>query len=219
MRSQRQTAFELVIDAAHASAFQALSRLANVLFVATPAQAFTYLPEAKKNDPMVANVVDPLHVSQLTDQLVFGLDRLLDSPAEVEQIESLARSGKLPSVLAYVLARALALGAPVDFVANTGVGSPPVVHFHGFKVVRRRATAPRHHRRAPPATRRRPRRHPPATPPEPADPPLTTFPPDHALRRRKPPSRRRKIPPPPEIHSRPSSPPIPTPTPRARTRC
>jgi VCBS repeat-containing protein len=135
VRSQTHTAFEFVIDAAHASAFQALSHLANVLFVATPTQAFTYLPEAKKNDPILRNVVDPQHVSQLTDQLVFGIDRLIDSPLEVEQIESLAGSGKLPSVLAYVLARALALGAPVDFVANAGVGSPPIVHFHGFKVI------------------------------------------------------------------------------------
>jgi VCBS repeat-containing protein len=159
MRAHGQTAFELVIDAAHASAFQDLSRLANVLFVATPAQAFTYLPEAKKADPILKNVVDPQHVSQLTDQLVFGIDRLIDSPLEVEQIDSLARSGKLPSVLAYVVARALVLGAPVDFVANAGVGSPPVVHFHGFKIV-------------PPAT-------PPATPPvtpgttPPTTPPIT----------------------------------------------
>ena len=30
------------------------------------------------------------------------------------------------------MARAFALGAPVDFVAGSGVGSPPSVHFHGF---------------------------------------------------------------------------------------
>src|SRR5262249_48299522 len=49
MSSQRGVHFELVIDAAHASGFQNLSNLPNVLLVGTPASPFTYLPEAKEN--------------------------------------------------------------------------------------------------------------------------------------------------------------------------
>ncbi len=53
MSAQRETAFELVIDAAHASGFQALSRLANVLFVATPARPSPTSPRCAENDPLV----------------------------------------------------------------------------------------------------------------------------------------------------------------------
>jgi VCBS repeat-containing protein len=128
--------FELVLDAPYTAAFQSLERIENVLLVASAVApdggSFTYLPEARVGGRLVSNHTNPLHVLQLTDRLAFGLDRVIDRRAEVAQLVSLNRLGKLPSVLAYVVARAFALGGPVDFVARTGVGSAPSVHFHGF---------------------------------------------------------------------------------------
>ena len=128
--------FELVLDAAHSSVFQGLASLRNVLLVATPTApgggSFTYLPEALVDGRLMPNQTNPLHLLQLTDRLAFGLDRVIGSPAEVAQIQSLSQAGKLPSAMAYLLARAFALGAPVDFAAGTGVGSPPQVTTNGF---------------------------------------------------------------------------------------
>ena len=128
--------FELVLDAPYTSAFQSLEGIKNMLLVASPVApgggSFTYLPDARVGGRLVANDTNPLHILQLTDRLAYGLDRVIDNPAEVAQLEALNQAGKLPSVLAFILARALALGGPVDFVARTGVGSPPSVHFHGF---------------------------------------------------------------------------------------
>ena len=128
--------FELVLDAPFTSPFGSLEGIKNVLLVASPVApgggSFTYLPEARVGGRLVANDTNPLHILQLTDRLAYGLDRVIDNPAEVAQLEALNQAGKLPSVLAYILARAFALGGPVDFVARTGVGSPPSVHFHGF---------------------------------------------------------------------------------------
>ena len=132
MTSEHGVNFELVIDAAHASGFQSLSGLANVLLVATPGSPFTYLPEASENGRLVTNDVNPFHILQLTDRLAFGIDRIVNSSAEVSQMQSLASSDELPSALAYVLARGFALGGDVDFVTNSGVGLPPIVKFHGF---------------------------------------------------------------------------------------
>ena len=132
MTAHRGTRFELVIDAAHASDFQRLSKLANVLLVATPSSPFTYLPEVIEGDPLVANNTNPFHILQLTDRLAFGLDRVIDNPLEVAQMQSLDRSGKLPSALAYLVARAFADGGGVDFVTGSGLGSPPVVTTNGF---------------------------------------------------------------------------------------
>ncbi|MBV8945956.1 MAG: cadherin-like domain-containing protein [Solirubrobacterales bacterium] len=128
--------FELVLDAPYAAAFEALEGIGNVLLVAAPLApgggSFTYLPEARVGGRLVANDTNPLHILQLTDRLVYGLDRVIDTPAEVAQLQTLDDAGKLPSVLAYIVARAFALGAPVDFVARSGLGSAPSVHFHGF---------------------------------------------------------------------------------------
>ena len=128
--------FELVLDAPHASAFQSLEGIRNVLLVAAAVApgdvSFTYLPEARVGGRLIADDTNPLHILQLTDRLAYGLDRVIDNPSEVAQLEALRRAGKLPSPLAYIVARAFALGAPVDFVARSGVGSPPSVHFHGF---------------------------------------------------------------------------------------
>jgi VCBS repeat-containing protein len=132
LTSEHRVNFELVIDAAHASGFQSLSGLDNVLLVATPGSPFTYLPEASENGHLVTNDVNPFHILQLTDRLAFGIDQMVNSSAEVTQMQSLANSGKLPSALAYVLARGFALGGDVDFVTNSGVGLPPIVKFHGF---------------------------------------------------------------------------------------
>ena len=128
--------FELVLDAAHSSVFQGLASLRNVLLVATPMApgggSFTYLPEALVDGSLMPNQTNPLHLLQLTDRLAFGLDRVIGSAAEVAQIQSLSQAGKLRSAMAYLLARAFALGAPVDFVAGAGVGSPPQVTTNGF---------------------------------------------------------------------------------------
>ena len=128
--------FELVLDAPHSSGFQALIGLRNVLLVATPRApgggSFTYLPEALIGGRVVANRTDPLRLLQLTDRLAFGLDRVIGDSAEVAQIRSLYRAGRIPSAMAYLLARAFALGGSVDFAAGAGVGSPPQTTTSGF---------------------------------------------------------------------------------------
>ena len=128
--------FELVLDAPYTGAFQSLEAIKNVLLVASPVApgggSFTYLPDALVGGRVIANDTNPLHILQLTDRLAYGLDRVIDNPAEVAQLEALNKAGKLPSVLAYILARGFALGGPVDFVARTGVGSAPRIRFHGF---------------------------------------------------------------------------------------
>jgi VCBS repeat-containing protein len=128
--------FEFVIDAAHASGFQTLVGLANVLLVATPSApgggSFTYLPEARIGGKLVANGTNPLRLLQLTDRLAFGLDNAIGDACEVSQLQSLTKSGKLRSALAYLLARGFSRGGAVDFAANSGVGSPPRVQTHGF---------------------------------------------------------------------------------------
>ena len=136
VRSHRGVRFELILDAPHAGAFHSLTQLGNVLLVATPVApaggSFTYLSGVSQNGTMVANDTNPLHLLQLTDRLAFGIDQVIDNPLEVAQMQSLAQEGKLPSPLAYLLARAFGLGAPVDFVANSGAGSPPDVQTQGF---------------------------------------------------------------------------------------
>ena len=128
--------FEFVIDAAHASGFQSLVGLPNVLLVATPSAAggrsFTYLPEARIGGRLVANDTNPLRLSQLTDRLAFGLDNAIGNACEVSQLQSLTKSGQLRSALAYLLARGFSAGGAVDFVANSGVGAPPQVQTRGF---------------------------------------------------------------------------------------
>ena len=134
--SHRGARFELVLDAPHTAAFHSLSRLPNVLLVATPVApsggSFTYLSGASVNGTMVANDTNPLHLLQLTDRLAFGIDQVIDSRLEVGQMQSLAQTGNLPSALAYLVARAFGLGATVDFAANSGAGSPPAVQTQGF---------------------------------------------------------------------------------------
>jgi hypothetical protein len=88
------------------------------------------LPEARVGGALRRNDTNPLRLIQLTDRLVYGLDQVIDDPSEETQAEALARSGK--SALAYFLARALARGGPVDWVARAGVGSPPAVRVSGF---------------------------------------------------------------------------------------
>ena len=128
--------FELVLDAPHSSAFQALAHLRNVLLVATPRApgggSFTYLPEALIDGKLLPNRTDPLHLLELTGRLAFGLDAVIRNAAEVAQIQSLSRAGRLPSAMAYLLARAFDLGAPVDFPAVVGIGSPPQLTTNGF---------------------------------------------------------------------------------------
>ena len=128
--------FELVVDAPHSSGFQSLVGLANVLLVATPKApgggSFTYLPEARIGGRLVANNTNPLRLLQLTDRLVYGLDNAIGDSCEVSQLQSGIQSGQLRSALAYLLARGFSRGGAVDFVANSGVGSPPRVQTHGF---------------------------------------------------------------------------------------
>ena len=218
--------FELVIDAAHAAGFQALSRLANVLLVATPASPFTYLPEVRENDPLVRDVVNPLHIPQLTDRLAFGIDRVIDSPLEVEQIAVARPLGQAP-VGPRLRGRAGVLARSAGRLRRRTRASDrrPVVHFHGFRVVCRRAL--RRLRRPPPALRRplpSSRRRNPVVPPATVAPPLTPVPPPATPvpPPENPPPAAGKSRPPPENPSLrrppPSSPPIPTPTPRARAR-
>jgi len=125
VRSHPGVHFELVIDAPHTSGFQGLVGLGNVLLVATPTAlgggSFTYLPEALISGKLVVNQTNPLHLPQLTDRFAFGLDRVIGSSAEVSQLQALLAAGKLPSALAYLLARAFEPGGPVDF--TTGLGS------------------------------------------------------------------------------------------------
>ncbi len=132
--SEPQTTFKLVIDAPFASGFQQLAGAGNVVLVATPVaprgRSFTYLPEARVGGALRRNDTNPLRLIQLTDRLVYGLNQVIDDPCEETRAEALARSGK--SALAYFLARALARGGPVDWVARTGVGSPPEVRVSGF---------------------------------------------------------------------------------------
>ena len=114
LSSHRDVNFELVLDAAQASGFQALGALSNVLLVATPVApgggSFTYLPEARVGGRLVANDTNPLHLLQLTDRLAFGLDRVIDDSREVSQLQTLRQSGRLPSALAYLVARAFDRG-------------------------------------------------------------------------------------------------------------
>ena len=134
--ARRTTRFELILDAPHAAVFHDLSKLRNVLLVATPVApdggSFTDLTGASENGALIANNVNPLHLLQLTDQVSFGLDQVIDNPLEVSQMQTLAQAGKLPSALAFLLARAFGLGAPVDFATNVGAGAPPVVETQGF---------------------------------------------------------------------------------------
>ena len=136
LSSHRGVRFELVLDAPHTGGFHSLSRLPNVLLVATPVAprggSFTYLSGASLNGTMVSNDTNPLHLLQLTDRLAFGIDQVIDNPLEVAQMQSLAQAGNLPSALAYLVARAFGLGAAVDFAANSGAGSPPAVQIQGF---------------------------------------------------------------------------------------
>jgi hypothetical protein len=107
-----------------------------VLEVVTPVApgggSFTYLPEASVGGKLLANDTNPLRLLQLTDRLAFGVDSLVSSSCEASQARSLAQSGKLPSLLAYLIARSFDLGGAVDFVARSGVGSSPQVQTHGF---------------------------------------------------------------------------------------
>lgn len=134
--AHRRVHFELVLDAAHAGAFRALLSLANVLLVATPIApdggAFTYLPAVRIGHRMWRNDTNPLHLLQLTDRLVFGIDEVIADPAEVAQMRSLRAAGRLPSAMAYLLARALARGGDVDFVGGSGAGGTPDVQVQGF---------------------------------------------------------------------------------------
>src|SRR5262249_46085996 len=93
VRAPPNVDFELVLDAPHTAAFQALEAIGNraarsaaagprahVLLVAAPrvpgGGSFTYLPEARVGGRLVANDTNPLHVLQLTDRLAYGLRRV-----------------------------------------------------------------------------------------------------------------------------------------------
>lgn len=132
--AERGVTFTLVIDAPSAAGFQQLTRLRNVRVVATPVGpaggSFTFLPEAVVGGTLRRNDTNPAGVLQLTDRLVFGLAEVIDDPCEVTAAAARQRAGT--SALADLVARALARGGAVDWVARSGVGSPPEVRTTGF---------------------------------------------------------------------------------------
>jgi VCBS repeat-containing protein len=132
--------FEFVVDAPHSSGFQALSRLKNVLMVATPRApakgSFAYLPQVLVGRRMLSNDTDPLHLLELTNSLGVGLARVIDSSAEVAQLQTVARSHKVPSALAYLLARGFARGSSADFPVQAHVALAPLITLNGFKAPR-----------------------------------------------------------------------------------
>jgi VCBS repeat-containing protein len=136
VRSHPKVRFELVVDSPRASGFHALGAMKNVLLVVTPAASgggsFTYLPEALVGGKLLANTSNPLHLLQLTDRIVFGITTVVFDPAEVAQMQSLSWAGRVSSALAYLIARALDRGAPVDYGTGAGVTPPPVVQTNGF---------------------------------------------------------------------------------------
>ena len=142
--SEPRTTFKLVIDAPFASGFQQLAGAGNVVLVATPVstrgRSFTYLPEARVGGALRRNDSNPLRLIQLTDRLVYGLKRVIEDPCEETRAGALARSGK--SALAYFLARALARGGPVDWVARVGSALRPKSESRALPMPRRSARRP-----------------------------------------------------------------------------
>lgn len=129
LRAHRDLTFKVVVDAPYAVDFaERLAGEGNALIVATPggsrARTFSYLPEVElPGGRLRRHPGNPHGLPEFTNRALFGLERFLASGAEIEHAAAEQAAGRTPSFLAWMLARAFALGADQPFA-----GEPPLIH-------------------------------------------------------------------------------------------
>jgi hypothetical protein len=127
--------FELMIDGPGSGAYvESLRSLANVLLIATSSAAgqtaYRYLPSKlvdgrRTPNPLRMRADSSFFTTQLAGAVAFAA-----SGVEVAHAAAEVAAGRAPSFLAYLIARAFALGRPFDFTAD--LGATQRLYVHGF---------------------------------------------------------------------------------------
>jgi VCBS repeat-containing protein len=117
--------FKVVVDAPYSGGIESLTELPNVLITAAPGGAsrgsFSFLPEVEKAGRLVPNTTNGQGLLEFTNRLLSGLHLVLMDPVEVSYATQLKAQGKIKSVLAWFLARAVDRSVSLDFVGLSGL--------------------------------------------------------------------------------------------------